>query len=135
MSHLSSPGILLCSEGGSIAHALYRCGPNVGLFINLRKCVILYLHSGQGSWHAAPYLDKHGEVDVGLRYVISEVKCKNTSDLQGNQQTQPPAPSESASLRRTSQERVAATRHSVHHLKTSRGRQQHGRMGNAMKQS
>jgi E3 ubiquitin-protein ligase UBR1 len=46
---------------------LLRCGFDVGLFINIRKCSILYLHAQNGSWTNAPYLDKHGEVDPGLR--------------------------------------------------------------------
>lgn len=44
-----------------------RCGIEIGLFINVRKCMILYLHGRNGSWSHAPYLDKHGEVDPGLR--------------------------------------------------------------------
>lgn len=44
-----------------------RCGIDIGLFINVRKCSILYLHGRNGSWSHAPYLDKHGEVDPGLR--------------------------------------------------------------------
>jgi E3 ubiquitin-protein ligase UBR1 len=44
-----------------------RCGGSIGLFINIRKCNVLYLHAGNGSWSNAPYLDKHGEVDPGLR--------------------------------------------------------------------
>ncbi|KAJ5833061.1 hypothetical protein N7474_001372 [Penicillium riverlandense] len=44
-----------------------RCGKNIGLFINIRKCTVLYLHNHNGSWHFAPYLDRHGEVDPGLR--------------------------------------------------------------------
>ena len=47
--------------------APFRCGGNIGIFMNLRKCVILYLHDGNGSFSNAPYLDKHGEVDPGLR--------------------------------------------------------------------
>ena len=43
------------------------CGGNIGIFIALRKCVVLYLHDRNGSWAHAPYLDKHGEVDPGLR--------------------------------------------------------------------
>ena len=39
----------------------------MGLFINIRKCTVFYLHDQLGSWHTAPYLDKHGEVDAGLR--------------------------------------------------------------------
>ncbi|KAH1323948.1 hypothetical protein KXV58_007300 [Aspergillus fumigatus] len=52
--------------GGCNQH-LQKCGKNVGLFINIRKCAILYLHNKNGSWHFAPYLDRHGEVDPGLR--------------------------------------------------------------------
>ena len=48
-----------------------RCGQHIGLFINIRKCTVLYLHDQLGSWHTAPYLDKHGEVDAGLRLVHS----------------------------------------------------------------
>ncbi|PKY03100.1 hypothetical protein P168DRAFT_255222 [Aspergillus campestris IBT 28561] len=53
-------------QGGCNQH-LQRCGKNVGLFINIRKCTVLYLHRRNGSWHYAPYLDRHGEVDPGLR--------------------------------------------------------------------
>ncbi|KAI9803764.1 MAG: hypothetical protein M1825_001644 [Sarcosagium campestre] len=53
--------------GGCNQH-MAKCGRNVGLFINIRKCNILYLlHGGRGGWITAPYLDKHGEVDPGLR--------------------------------------------------------------------
>ncbi|EAW06535.1 putative ubiquitin-protein ligase E3 component (UBR1) [Aspergillus clavatus NRRL 1] len=54
------------NRGGCNQH-LQKCGKNVGLFINIRKCMILYLHNQNGSWHFAPYLDRHGEVDPGLR--------------------------------------------------------------------
>ncbi|KAL1966303.1 hypothetical protein VTN77DRAFT_4656 [Rasamsonia byssochlamydoides] len=78
---LSDPSICLfcgdifCSQavccmdkklGGCNQH-VKKCGKNVGLFINIRKCTVLYLHNQNGSWHFAPYLDRHGEVDPGLR--------------------------------------------------------------------
>lgn len=44
-----------------------RCGGNIGIFINIRKCMVLFLHNGHGSWFHAPYLDRHGEVDPTLR--------------------------------------------------------------------
>lgn len=44
-----------------------RCGMDVGLFINIKKCCVLYLHNKHGSFATAPYLDKHGETDWGLR--------------------------------------------------------------------
>ncbi|KAL3438823.1 hypothetical protein BDV09DRAFT_158714 [Aspergillus tetrazonus] len=52
--------------GGCNQHVV-KCGKNIGLFINIRKCAVLYLHNQSGSWHNAPYLDRHGEVDMGLR--------------------------------------------------------------------
>ncbi|KAE8333161.1 hypothetical protein BDV39DRAFT_166442 [Aspergillus sergii] len=78
---LSDPSICLfcgdifCSQavccmenkmGGCNQH-VQKCGKNIGLFINIRKCTVLYLHNHHGSWHYAPYLDRHGEVDPGLR--------------------------------------------------------------------
>lgn len=53
-------------EGGCFVHR-EQCGGNVGLFLNVRKCAVLMLHQGNGSWFAAPYLDRYGETDVGLR--------------------------------------------------------------------
>lgn len=45
-----------------------RCGIDTGLFLNIRKCCVLYLHNQNGSWNLAPYLDKYGESDPGLRH-------------------------------------------------------------------
>lgn len=45
-----------------------RCQRNIGLFINIRKCSIFYLHRASGSFSNAPYIDRYGEVDVGLRH-------------------------------------------------------------------
>jgi E3 ubiquitin-protein ligase UBR1 len=45
-----------------------RCQRNIGLFINIRKCSIFYLHRVSGSFSNAPYIDRYGEVDVGLRH-------------------------------------------------------------------
>ena len=44
-----------------------RCGGPIGLFINIRKCMVLFLNGENGSWSFAPYLDKHGETDPTLR--------------------------------------------------------------------
>ncbi|KAI5295817.1 hypothetical protein KEM52_000130 [Ascosphaera acerosa] len=69
-------GEILCSQasccqrgalGGCNQH-LTRCGGNIGLFINIRKCVVLLLHDRHGSFCTAPYLDDHGEPDRGLRH-------------------------------------------------------------------
>ncbi|KAL2374829.1 hypothetical protein RJ035_004801 [Blastomyces gilchristii] len=53
--------------GGCNRHVA-KCGGNIGLFINIRKCMVLFLHNKSGSWHHAPYLDIHGEVDPGFRH-------------------------------------------------------------------
>jgi len=45
----------------------HRCGGPVGIFIHIRKCVILYLHEDSGSFMTAPYMDKFGEPDPSLR--------------------------------------------------------------------
>jgi E3 ubiquitin-protein ligase UBR1 len=45
----------------------HRCGGQVGLFIHIRKCMVLFLNLDHGTWAVAPYLDKHGEVDPTLR--------------------------------------------------------------------
>ncbi|KAF2147432.1 uncharacterized protein K452DRAFT_240900 [Aplosporella prunicola CBS 121167] len=54
------------TRGGCMQHQA-KCGGNVGLFINIRKCMLLFSHYTNGSWFAAPYLDKHGETDMSLR--------------------------------------------------------------------
>jgi len=54
---------------GTDCISVRRCGKTVGLFINIRKCALLHLHDYHGSWNEAPYLDAHGETDVGLRFV------------------------------------------------------------------
>ena len=50
-----------------VAYHNFRCSANIGLFINVRKCMVLFLNGANGGWFPAPYLDKHGEVDPSLR--------------------------------------------------------------------
>lgn len=54
------------STGGCYQHQAL-CGGTVGMFLNIRQCAILLMNGRHGSWFPAPYLDMHGEVDVGLR--------------------------------------------------------------------
>jgi E3 ubiquitin-protein ligase UBR1 len=57
----------VCKVGGVYQH-LEKHGEKVGIFINIRKCYVLFAHGpGQGGFHQAPYLDKHGEPDPTLR--------------------------------------------------------------------
>ncbi|KAK7509982.1 uncharacterized protein IWZ02DRAFT_503146 [Phyllosticta citriasiana] len=53
-------------QGGCMQHQA-NCGGHIGMFINIRKCMLLFTHYQSGSWFAAPYLDKHGETDMSLR--------------------------------------------------------------------
>ncbi|KAJ3568186.1 hypothetical protein NPX13_g6507 [Xylaria arbuscula] len=62
------PGRPTIRIGGAQQHMRFKCQSNIGLFINIRKCAIFYLHRGSGSFSNAPYIDKYGEVDVGLRH-------------------------------------------------------------------
>ena len=55
------------NKGGCYQH-MQKCGGKIGIFINIRKCMVLFMHGpGNGSWAHAPYLDKHGEPDPTLR--------------------------------------------------------------------
>ncbi|EMR62184.1 putative e3 ubiquitin-protein ligase ubr1 protein [Eutypa lata UCREL1] len=62
------PNKPLVRIGGGQQHMLFKCQGNVGIFINIRKCAIIYLHRTSGSFSNAPYIDKWGETDVGLRH-------------------------------------------------------------------
>ncbi|KZM18370.1 RING-type E3 ubiquitin transferase [Ascochyta rabiei] len=70
-------GEIMCSQavccmtgkgqrGGCNQH-LAKCGGQIGIFIHIRKCMVLFLNKNHGTWAVAPYLDKHGEVDPTLR--------------------------------------------------------------------
>lgn len=54
------------TEGGCFQHQA-KCGGSVGMYLNIRKCAVLFLNGRNGGWSTAPYLDRHGEVDPGLR--------------------------------------------------------------------
>ncbi|KAF2487291.1 hypothetical protein BDY17DRAFT_243376 [Neohortaea acidophila] len=55
------------NKGGCYQH-MSKCGGKTGLFINVRKCMVLLRHgAGNGSFVNAPFLDKHGEPDPTMR--------------------------------------------------------------------
>lgn len=70
-------GEIFCSQAvccmgvkglGGCSQHMQKHGRKTGLFINIKKCMVLCLHGpGSGSWLPAPYLDKHGETDPTLR--------------------------------------------------------------------
>ncbi|KAI9244727.1 hypothetical protein BY458DRAFT_560944 [Sporodiniella umbellata] len=45
-----------------------ECGGEIGIFLSVKRCVMILLHNGNGWFMNAPYLDPHGEVDQGLRH-------------------------------------------------------------------
>ncbi|KAI6249561.1 E3 ubiquitin-protein ligase ubr11 [Erysiphe necator] len=53
--------------GGGQQH-VEKCQKNIALFLNIRKCCVFYVHNTSGSWTVAPYINKYGEVDPGLRH-------------------------------------------------------------------
>ncbi|KAI9304495.1 hypothetical protein BJ944DRAFT_202608 [Cunninghamella echinulata] len=53
-------------EGECNLHTL-DCGGDIGIFLSVKRCVLILLHNGNGWFMNAPYLDTHGEVDQGLR--------------------------------------------------------------------
>ncbi|MBW0478287.1 hypothetical protein O181_018002 [Austropuccinia psidii MF-1] len=46
---------------------LWNCGGSVGIYLLIKKCSTLYLSTENGSLAMAPYLDEHGEHDVGMK--------------------------------------------------------------------
>ncbi|PSS03626.1 E3 ubiquitin-protein ligase ubr1 [Coniella lustricola] len=53
--------------GGAQQH-MRKCQGNIGVFISIRRCATFYLHRLSGSFSNAPYIDKYGETDMGLRH-------------------------------------------------------------------
>ena len=46
-----------------------RCSGPIGIYFLLKRCVVLYLYGDSGSYAPPPYVDSHGEIDMGLRWV------------------------------------------------------------------
>ena len=60
-------GSELNPQGGCWQH-MQKCAGKIGIFINIRKCMVLFTHMPlSGSFSHAPYLDRHGEPDPTLR--------------------------------------------------------------------
>ncbi|PHH63817.1 hypothetical protein CDD81_5474 [Ophiocordyceps australis] len=53
--------------GGGQQH-MRRCQRNIGVFLNIRKCTIIFFFNQSGSFAAAPYMDRYGETDYQLRH-------------------------------------------------------------------
>lgn len=46
---------------------MQQCASDIGIFLIVKKCAILYLNPPVGSFSVAPFLDAYGETDLGLR--------------------------------------------------------------------
>jgi hypothetical protein len=65
---VSSPGSGdVCCIQLTCVFSPFRCGGDIGIFLSVKRCVLILLHNGNGWFMNAPYLDTHGEVDQGLR--------------------------------------------------------------------
>ncbi|KAG0145609.1 hypothetical protein CROQUDRAFT_658403 [Cronartium quercuum f. sp. fusiforme G11] len=54
-------------ENGECNVHMWNCGGAVGLFLLIKKCSVLYLSTQNGTFTMAPYLDEHGEHDMGMK--------------------------------------------------------------------
>ncbi|KAM0790845.1 hypothetical protein ACM66B_004689 [Microbotryomycetes sp. NB124-2] len=46
---------------------MWSCGGSIGIFYLIKSNCLLYLYAGKGAFSNPPYLDSHGEVDMGGR--------------------------------------------------------------------
>ncbi|OMJ25777.1 E3 ubiquitin-protein ligase ubr1 [Smittium culicis] len=52
---------------GECNNHMQICGGNTGLYLPVKKCGLLLLNNSIGCFMQAPYLDIHGEADLGLK--------------------------------------------------------------------
>ncbi|GAA5937351.1 hypothetical protein JCM1841_006006 [Sporobolomyces salmonicolor] len=55
------------AQHGECNEHMWTCGGSVGIYLLVKRNSILYLHTDKGAFATPPYLDSHGEVDVGGR--------------------------------------------------------------------
>ncbi|KAI9304397.1 hypothetical protein BJ944DRAFT_86273 [Cunninghamella echinulata] len=58
-----------CTENdrGECNNHMRTCGGEIGIYMVIKQCFILFLHDTGGTIMSAPYLDAHGEVDIFLK--------------------------------------------------------------------
>lgn len=73
----------------------------IGVYFLVKRCSLLFLNAGNGTFALAPYMDANGEVDISMRYVsIQQVDvCLLTGFV--DQTRPPPVPSFCEMGRRT----------------------------------
>jgi len=65
---------------GACTHHAHDCGAEVGIFLRIRDCQVVYLGRGKGCFVQPPYLDEYGETDQGLRRGNPLRLCKAAYD-------------------------------------------------------
>ncbi|XP_030378399.1 E3 ubiquitin-protein ligase UBR1 isoform X2 [Scaptodrosophila lebanonensis] len=65
-SYCCQPELGKMTVGACTYHA-HSCGSEVGIFLRIRDCQVVYLGRGKGCFVQPPYLDEYGETDQGLR--------------------------------------------------------------------
>ena len=65
-SYCCQPELESRNVGACTYHAHF-CGAEIGLFLRIRDCQIVYLGRNKGCLVLPPYLDEYGETDQGLR--------------------------------------------------------------------
>ncbi|KAJ7366463.1 hypothetical protein DFH08DRAFT_167979 [Mycena albidolilacea] len=54
-------------ERGECNVHLRECGGAIGVYFLVKRCMLLYVYSNNGTFSPPPYLDAHGEVDISMR--------------------------------------------------------------------
>ncbi|PVU91157.1 hypothetical protein BB561_004551 [Smittium simulii] len=57
----------LSNDMGECNLHMQLCGGTTGFYLPVKKCTLLLLNNHNGCFVQAPYLDTHGEVDLGLK--------------------------------------------------------------------
>ncbi|KAF8629016.1 hypothetical protein AX17_005872 [Amanita inopinata Kibby_2008] len=55
------------NEKGECNMHTRECGGMIGMYFLVKRCSLLYLFAGNGTFISSPYLDIHGETDVSMR--------------------------------------------------------------------
>lgn len=65
-SYCCQPSLDKTTVGACTYHA-HHCGADIGIFLRIRECQVIYLGLNKGCSIPPPYLDEYGETDPGLR--------------------------------------------------------------------
>ncbi|KAF7365509.1 E3 ubiquitin-protein ligase [Mycena venus] len=55
------------NERGECNLHMRECGGAIGVYYLVKRCMLLYIYSNNGTFSPPPYLDAHGEVDISMR--------------------------------------------------------------------